>query len=215
LQDPPELIERLYHKMYEGYDVVYAKRRSRKDKSIIKKSAYKVFYQLLSKISQVDIPLDTGDFRMLKRNVVHELNNMPERNKFLRGQIAWLGFHQTFIEYDRDARAAGEPGYTYRKLFRLAIDGIISFSNVPLRVATIMGFIVFFISLVLICYTLISFFFFNDTTPRGWSSIMLTILFLGSIQLLSIGIIGEYIGRMQNDIRQRPLFVLRETNIDI
>jgi polyisoprenyl-phosphate glycosyltransferase len=140
LQDPPELIERLYHKMYEGYDVVYAKRRSRKDKSIIKKSAYKVFYQLLSKISQVDIPLDTGDFRMLKRNVVHELNNMPERNKFLRGQIAWLGFHQTFIEYDRDARAAGEPGYTYRKLFRLAIDGIISFSNVPLRVAAIMGF---------------------------------------------------------------------------
>lgn len=214
LQDPPELIADLYNKMQEGYEVVYAKRRSRKDKSILKKIAYKTFYRILARISQIDIPLDTGDFRILKRCVVDELNGMPEQHKFLRGQIAWLGFNQTYIEYDRDARAAGEPGYSYRKLFRLALDGITSFSNMPLRVATIMGFIVFFISLILIVYTLVSFLFFHDTTPRGWSSIMISVLFLGGIQLLSIGIIGEYISRIQSDVRKRPLYVLRDTNMD-
>ncbi|MBK7762416.1 MAG: glycosyltransferase family 2 protein [Bacteroidetes bacterium] len=214
LQDPPELIFDLYTKMQEGYEVVYAKRRSRKDKSILKKIAYKTFYRILARISQIDIPLDTGDFRILKRCVVDELNRMPEQHKFLRGQIAWLGFNQTYIEYDRDARAAGEPGYSYRKLFRLALDGITSFSNMPLRVATIMGFIVFFISLLLIIYTLVSFLFFHDTTPRGWSSIMISVLFLGGIQLLSIGIIGEYISRIQTDVRKRPLYVLRDTNMD-
>lgn len=214
LQDPPELIADLYNTMQEGYEVVYAKRRSRKDKSIFKKIAYKTFYRILARISQIDIPLDTGDFRILKRCVVDELNRMPEQHKFLRGQIAWLGFNQTYIEYDRDARVAGEPGYSYRKLFRLALDGITSFSNMPLRVATIMGFIVFFISLILIVYTLVSFLFFHDTTPRGWSSIMISVLFLGGIQLLSIGIIGEYISRIQSDVRKRPLYVLRETNMD-
>jgi polyisoprenyl-phosphate glycosyltransferase len=214
LQDPPELIEQLYNKMQEGYEVVYAKRRSRKDKSIFKKIAYKAFYKILARISQIDIPLDAGDFRILKRCVVNELNAMPEQHKFLRGQIAWLGFRQTFIEYNRDARAAGEPGYSYRKLFRLALDGITSFSNMPLRVATIMGFIVFFISIILIFYTLISYYFFNASTPRGWSSIMISVLFIGSIQLLSIGIIGEYISRIQSDVRKRPLFVTRESNIE-
>ncbi len=214
LQDPPELIADLYNTMQEGYEVVYAKRRSRKDKSIFKKIAYKTFYRILARISQIDIPLDTGDFRILKRCVVDELNRMPEQHKFLRGQIAWLGFNQTYIEYDRDARVAGEPGYSYRKLFRLALDGITSFSNMPLRVATIMGFIVFFISLILIVYTLVSFLFFHDTTPRGWSSIMISVLFLGGIQLLSIGIIGEYISRIQSDVRKRPLYVLRDTNMD-
>jgi dolichol-phosphate mannosyltransferase len=213
LQDPPELIADLYHKMRQGYEVVYAKRRSRKDKSLFKKMAYKMFYRILSRISQIDIPLDTGDFRLLHRCMVDELKQMPEQHKFLRGQIAWLGFRQTFIEYDRDARAAGEPGYSYRKLFRLALDGITSFSNMPLRVATIMGFVVFFISLLLIVYTLVSFLFFHDTTPRGWSSIMISVLFLGGIQLLSIGIIGEYISRIQTDVRKRPLYIVRDTNV--
>ncbi|HNB82595.1 MAG TPA: glycosyltransferase, partial [Chitinophagaceae bacterium] len=163
--------------------------------------------------SQIDIPLDTGDFRILKRCVVKQLNQMPEQHKFLRGQIAWLGFKQSFIEYDREARAAGEPGYSYRKLFRLALDGITSFSNMPLRVATLMGFVVFFISLILMVYTLVSFLFFHDSTPRGWSSIMISVLFIGGIQLLSIGIIGEYISRILSDVRKRPLFVVRETNL--
>jgi dolichol-phosphate mannosyltransferase len=137
---------------------------------------------------------------------------MQESNKFLRGQIAWLGFNQTFVEYDRDARAAGEPGYTYYKLFRLALDGIISFSNMPLRVATIMGFFVFFLSLLIIIYTLYSYFF-NAYTPQGWASLMISVLFIGGIQLLTIGIIGEYIGRIQTEVRKRPLYVVKETNM--
>lgn len=213
LQDPPELIEQLYAKMQEGFDVVYAKRRSRKDSSLLKKTAYKTFYRLLARISQIDIPLDTGDFRIMSRKVVKVLINMPERHKFLRGQIAWIGFRQTFVEYDRDARASGEPGYSYRKLFRLAFDGITSFSNAPLRLATIMGFIVFFISLVLIGYALYSYYFKLDTPP-GWASIMISVLFIGGVQLLSIGIIGEYISRMQSDVRKRPLYIIHETNIE-
>lgn len=213
LQDPPELILDLYAKMNEGYDVVYAKRRSRKDRSILKKMAYKSFYKILSLISQIDIPLDTGDFRMMKRNVVNELLKMNESNKFLRGQIAWIGFNQTFVEYDRDVRAAGEPGYTYYKLFKLALDGIISFSNMPLRVATITGFFVFIVSLLLIAYTLYSYYF-KEYTPQGWASLMISVLFIGGIQLLTIGIIGEYLGRIQTEVRKRPLYILRETNIN-
>jgi polyisoprenyl-phosphate glycosyltransferase len=150
----------------------------------------------------------------MKRCIVTELKRMPEQNKFLRGQIAWLGFRQTFVEYDRDERLAGDPSYSYRKLFRLALDGITSFSNMPLRVATIMGFAVFFISLLLIIYALCSFFFFHSSTPRGWSSLMISVLFIGSIQLLSIGIIGEYIGRMQADVRKRPHYVVSDDNMN-
>ncbi len=212
LQDPPELIRNMYEKIKEGFDVVYAKRRSRKDRNVVKKVSYKLFYKILAAISQVKIPLDTGDFRMMKKNVVHELVLMQESNKFLRGQIAWLGFNQTYVEYDRDERAAGEPGYTYYKLFKLALDGLISFSNMPLRIATIMGFFVFILSLILIFYTLYSYFF-NAYTPQGWASLMISVLFIGGIQLLTIGIIGEYIGRIQTEVRKRPLYVLRETNM--
>ncbi|MBP6237651.1 MAG: glycosyltransferase family 2 protein [Saprospiraceae bacterium] len=212
LQDPPELIIDMYEKINKGFDVVYAKRRSRKDRSVVKKAAYKLFYKILAVISQIEIPLDTGDFRMMKKNVVDELLKMQESNKFLRGQIAWLGFNQTYVEYDRDIRAAGEPGYTYYKLFRLALDGIISFSNMPLRVATIMGVFVFLLSLIIILYTLYSYFY-HEYTPQGWASLMISVLFIGGIQLLTIGIIGEYIGRIQTEVRKRPLFVVKETNI--
>lgn len=213
LQDPPELIEVLYNKSKEGFEVVYAKRRSRKDKNIFKKIAYKIFYRLLAKISQVDIPLDTGDFRVINRKVIEVLKQMPEQHKFLRGQIAWLGFNQTFVEYDRDVRAAGEPGYTYKKLFKLAFDGITSFSNAPLRFASIMGIVVFFLSFILICYSLISYFFFKGNIPQGWTSTIISILFIGGIQLLSIGIIGEYISRLQTDIRNRPLYIIKDSNL--
>ena len=212
LQDPPELIIDMYEKINKGFDVVYAKRRSRKDRSVVKKAAYKLFYKILAAISQIEIPLDTGDFRMMKKNVVDELLKMQESNKFLRGQIAWLGFNQTYVEYDRDVRAAGEPGYTYYKLFRLALDGIISFSNMPLRVATIMGFFVFLLSLLIILYTLYSYFY-HEYTPQGWASLMISVLFIGGIQLFTIGIIGEYIGRIQTEVRKRPLFVVKETNM--
>jgi glycosyltransferase involved in cell wall biosynthesis len=213
LQDPPELIEIMYKKLLEGYENVYAKRRSRKDKSIIKKTAYKTFYRILAKISHVDIPLDTGDYRVMSRKMANVVKNMPEQSKYLRGQIAWAGFKQTFIEYDREERAAGEPGYTYKKLFKLAFDGITGFSNLPLRIATYSGFVVFFISLILIGYSLYSYFFEAGETPRGWTSLMISVMFLGGIQLLSLGIIGEYISRIQTDVRKRPLYVVNDSNI--
>jgi glycosyltransferase involved in cell wall biosynthesis len=212
LQDPPELIEEMYHKLKQGYENVYAKRRSRKDKNILKKAAYKTFYRILAKISHVDIPLDTGDFRIMSRRMVEVVKTMPERNKYLRGQIAWAGFKQTFVEYDRDERAAGEPGYTYKKLFKLAFDGITGFSDLPLRIATYSGFVVFFISLILIAYSLFSYFFGSGQIPQGWTSLMIGVMFLGGIQLLSLGIIGEYISRIQTDIRKRPLYIVKETN---
>jgi len=212
LQDPPELIEEMIALIKQGNEVVYAKRRSRKDKNVFKKFAYKTFYRLLARISNVDVPLDTGDFRVMTRKVAEVLKNMPEQHKFLRGQIAWLGFKQTFVEYDRDVRAAGEPGYTYKKLFKLAFDGITGFSNVPLRIATIMGFIVSGISLVLILYALLSYFFFKGDIPKGWASLMIAISFIGGVQLICLGIIGEYISRLQTDIRNRPLYIVNETN---
>ncbi len=212
LQDPPELIEEMVSLIKQGNEVVYAKRKSRKDKNIFKKFAYKTFYRLLARISNVDVPLDTGDFRVMTRKVAEVLKNMPEQHKFLRGQIAWLGFKQTFVEYDRDVRAAGEPGYTYKKLFRLAFDGITGFSNVPLRIATIMGFVVSGISLVLILYALLAYFFFGTGMPKGWASLMITVSFIGGVQLICLGIIGEYISRLQTDIRNRPLYIVNETN---
>ena len=212
LQDPPELIIELYNKMKEGFEVVYAKRRSRKDRSVLKKTAYAVFYRLLARISQIDIPLDTGDFRIMDRKVVDVLRAMPEQRKFLRGQVAWVGFNQAAVEYDRDARRAGDPGYTYKKLFMLALDGITSFSDLPLRFATLAGIVVSFVAFLLILYALLSYFFWHGETPRGWTSMMVSVLFVGGIQLLSIGIIGEYVGRLATDIRRRPLYIVKDSN---
>jgi len=212
LQDPPELIPEMYSKMKEGFDVVYAKRRSRKDKNVLKKFAYKFFYRMLSRISSISIPLDTGDFRIISSKVAGLLSKMPEKEKFLRGQIAWIGFRQTFVEYDRDARLQGEPGYSYKKLFKLALDGITSFSNLPLRFATFAGMIVSAISFLLILYALYSHFFLRSATPKGWASLMISVLFIGGIQLLSIGIIGEYLSRISTNVRNRPLYIVGDSN---
>ena len=212
LQDPPELILEMLQQVKQGYEVVYAKRKSRKDRNILKRIAYKSFYRLLARISNVQVPLDTGDFRVMTRKVAEVLKKMPEQHKFLRGQIAWLGFRQSFVEYDRDVRAAGEPGYTWKKLFRLAFDGITGFSNLPLRLATMMGFLVSGISAVLIFYTLYSYFFSGSKVPPGWSSLMIAISFIGGVQLICLGIIGEYISRLQTDVRNRPLYIVNETN---
>jgi glycosyltransferase involved in cell wall biosynthesis len=211
LQDPPELLAEMHAKLRGGFQVVYAQRRSRKDKSLVKKVAYKVFYRLLARLSQIEIPLDTGDFRIMDRKVVDALRAMPEQHKFLRGQVAWVGFDHAAVEYDRDARHAGAPGYTWRKLFLLAVDGITSFSDVPLRLATFAGLIVSFVAFLLIVYALVSYFY-NARTPQGWTSLMVSVLFLGGIQLLSIGIIGEYIGRLASDARRRPLYFVKDTN---
>jgi glycosyltransferase involved in cell wall biosynthesis len=165
LQDPPELLAEMHAKLRGGFQVVYAQRRSRKDKSLVKKVAYKVFYRLLARLSQIEIPLDTGDFRIMDRKVVDALRAMPEQHKFLRGQVAWVGFDHAAVEYDRDARHAGAPGYTWRKLFLLAVDGITSFSDVPLRLATFAGLIVSFVAFLLIVYALVSYFYKRAHAP--------------------------------------------------
>jgi len=213
LQDPPELIGEMYSKMKgEGYDVVYAKRKARKGETFMKKLTAKVFYRLLQRITSVNIPVDTGDFRIVSRNIVEVLKQMPEQQKYLRGQISWAGYRQTFIEYERQERHAGETGYPYSKMIRFALDGITSFSNFPLKFATVSGIVVSCISFVLILYALFSRFIIKEYVP-GWASLMIVVLFMGGIQLLSIGIIGEYISRISANVRNRPLYIIQETNI--
>jgi len=212
LQDPPELIVPLYQKLREGYEVVYAKRRSRKGESAAKKLTAKLFYRLLASITNISIPVDTGDFRIISRKVVDALKLMPEQNKFIRGQISWIGYRQTYVEYDRAERAGGETGYTYRKMIRLALDGITGFSDVPLKAATVSGFIVSAGAFLVMIYTLFARFVTGDYEP-GWASLMVSILFLGGVQLIAVGIIGEYIARLSANVRQRPLYVISDTNI--
>jgi glycosyltransferase involved in cell wall biosynthesis len=213
LQDPPELIAALHKKMDEGFNVVYAKRKTRDGESFFKLYTAKLFYKLLSRLTAIDIPVDTGDFRMMDRKVVNVLNQMPERHRFIRGMVSWVGFRQGYVEYDRDKRHAGETGYTFKKMLRFAIDGITGFSNVPLRLATYAGFVFSFLSFIMILYALYSKFF-SDTYVQGWASIIISVLFIGGIQLICLGVIGEYLLRMDTNIRQRPLYIINDTNID-
>ena len=211
LQDPPELIREMREKMKEGFEVVYARRRKRVGESFMKRYTAMVFYRILAKLTSVDIPLDTGDFRIMDRKIVDVLKNMPEQQKFLRGQISWAGFRQTYIEYDRDQRHAGETGYTYRKMIRFALDGITGFSNVPLKFATITGFMVSGITFLISLYALYARFVSKDYVP-GWTSLILAVLFIGGVQLISIGIIGEYVSRLSANVRHRPLYIIAEKN---
>ena len=212
LQDPPELIVEMDNKMKEGFEVVYAKRRSREGESFLKKWTAKWFYRTLKKITSINIPVDTGDFRMMDRKIVDVLKQMPEQHKFLRGQISWIGFNQTYVEYDRGERNSGETGYTYRKMIRFALDGITAFSTTPLKFATALGFFVSVAAFVTSLYVLYSKFVADDVVP-GWASLMLVVLFLGGVQLICIGIIGEYISRLSTDVKQRPLYVVRDRNL--
>jgi len=212
LQDPPELIPELYQKLQQGYEVVYAKRRSRQGESTAKILTAKLFYRILTNITNISIPVDTGDFRVISRKVVEALKQMPEQNKFIRGQISWIGYRQTCVEYDRAERAGGATGYTYSKMIRLALDGITGFSDAPLKAATISGFLVSSIAFLVMLYTLYARFVSHDYQP-GWASLMISILFLGGVQLIAVGIIGEYIARLSANVRQRPLYIISDTNI--
>lgn len=212
LQDPPEIISDLYAKLKEGYEVVYAKRKSRKGESFLKKLTAKIFYRLLWFATSIKIPLDVGDFRIIDRKVLDYLKKMPEPNKFLRGQIAWLGFRQTFIEYHRAEREAGETAYTYGKMFNLAINAIVSFSNIPIRMVTISGFFVASVSFLMAVYAYYKKTF-TDDYVIGWASLMISILFLGGVQLISIGIIGEYISKINDNTKARPLYAIKESNL--
>lgn len=213
LQDPPELIPEMVAQYQKGFKVVYARRRSRSGESFFKKLTAKLFYRILVRLTGVKIPIDTGDFRLIDRVIVEQLKLMPEPNKFLRGQIAWMGFRQTFVEFDRDARKYGKSGYPLSKMLRFALDGITAFSDVPLKLATTAGFVVSFIALLVIIYALIAHFFLDETIT-GWTSLIVSSMFIGGIQLISIGIIGEYISRINNSVRQRPLYIVEESNTD-
>lgn len=213
LQDPPELIPSMAARMDEGFQVVYARRKKRRGESVAKLWTARIFYRILANIASISIPLDTGDFRIMERRVVDVLRSMPEQNKFLRGQISWIGFRQTFVEYERPERQGGKTGYTYAKMFRFALDGITSFSDAPLRLASWMGFVVSGFAFIALLYALYGKFISHDSEP-GWASLIVSVLFLGGIQLISLGFIGEYLSRISSNVRQRPLYVVAETNID-
>ena len=209
LQDPPELIEQLVSKWREGYDIVYAKRELRLDDSWLKRSTAKAFYYAISKLSPVKIPANVGDFRLLDRRVVEALKKMPERNRFMKGLFAWVGFKQCSVSYDRQPRYQGETKWNYWKLWNFAIDGITSFSLIPLKVWTYVGFILSLLAFAYATYLIILTMIIGIVVP-GYISLMVVILFLGGIQLIGLGIIGEYLGRIYEEVKQRPLYLVQE-----
>ena len=213
LQDPPEEIRELWTTLQQGYDVVYAKRNSRKGEHASKKISAALFYRLLNKITHIHIPVDTGDFRIFTQRVAKELLEMNDHAKFLRGQIAWLGFKEHFILYEREKRKKGNSNFGFSTMMRFAIDGITGFSNFPLKFASISGLIVSAFSFLMIIYVLLEKFVWHHTIT-GWTSLMVTILFLGGIQLLSIGIIGEYISRINDGVKNRKLYIVDQTNFN-
>jgi dolichol-phosphate mannosyltransferase len=215
LQDPPEQLDRFIDAWKQGHDVVYAIRATRKE-NILKRAAYKSFYRILRALAQIDIPLDSGDFCLMDRKVVDVLKSMPERNRFVRGLRSWAGFRQIGVEYDRDARAAGEVKYTFRKLIRLALDGVVSFSTVPLRMATYFGFAVSFLALLGAAFTILQRIFVDWFTSVGFPyvpgfyTLFTGILFLGGVQLICLGILGEYLGRIFDEVKGRPLWTIAD-----
>jgi polyisoprenyl-phosphate glycosyltransferase len=210
LQDPPELIPAMVDKWHEGYQVVYAQRVQRRQESWLKRFTAYAFYRILKRLADVDIPTDTGDFCLMDRRVVDLLNGMPERNRYIRGLRAWVGFQQTAIRFERDPRFAGEVKYTFHKSLKLAINSIIAFSRVPLRLATYGGLVSAGIALLMM--TLVLYWrLFEPASPLiGFTTITVAILFLGAVQLVCIGILGEYIGRIYEEVKGRPLFTVAE-----
>lgn len=208
LQDPPELIPELLEQWRSGFDVVYAVRRHRAGNPL-KRLGYHVFYRLMRSLSDLDIPLDSGDFGLMDRRVVDALRDLPEQARFLRGLRRFVGFRQTAIEYDRPARAAGRPKYSLTALMRLAIDGLVSFSSTPLRLATALGLTTATLALALIAWVLLDAFH-HHTAPRGWASILAAVLFMGAVQLISLGIIGEYVRLIFVESKRRPTYIVSD-----
>jgi glycosyltransferase involved in cell wall biosynthesis len=207
LQDPPEALPQFIAKWREGHDVVYAIRAQRKE-HWLKRTAYAAFYRLLQRVANIDIPLDAGDFCIMDRRVVDLLVRMPERNRFVRGIRSWVGLDQVGLAYERHARHAGKPKFTFTRLVFLALDGLISFSYVPLRVITMLGFCVSLLSIVLAVFYAIKKLT-VDLNPPGFATLIVAILFLAGMQLITIGVIGEYVGRIFEEVKRRPLYVVR------
>ncbi|MDR7002116.1 glycosyltransferase family 2 protein [Neobacillus niacini] len=209
LQDPPELILEMIEKWKQGYDVVYAKRTKRKGETLFKKYTAKLFYRFLHSMTDIDIPLDTGDFRLLDRKVCDQMNNLQEKNRFVRGLVSWVGFKQIAVEYERDERLAGESKYPLKKMLKLSMDGITSFSYKPLKLASYAGGVlslIGFFYLFVVLYLKI----FTNTTITGWSSIIVIQLLFNGFILFILGITGEYIGRIYDESKHRPLYIVQD-----
>ena len=211
LQDPPELIPEMLKLWEDGNEVIYGKRKTRDGESVFKLLTAKMFYKTLNVLSDVEIPKDTGDFRLVDRKVVDVMNSMPEHNKFLRGLWGWIGFKQIAYEYERKERFAGKTKYPLKKMLKLASDGIIGFSTKPLKIVGGFGIFSIFISFLLLIYSILSFAFkWNNITP-GWASIMVAITFFAGVQLVSIWIMAEYIGRIYDESKSRPQYIISKT----
>lgn len=215
MQDPPEVIDEMIKLWEDGNEVIYAKRKIRKGETAFKLFTAKMFYKVLNGLSDVDIPKDTGDFRLADRKVIDVINSLPEHNKFLRGLFSWVGFKQTPLEYERNERFAGKTKYPLKKMLKLASDGITSFSTKPLKILGILGMISVSISIIILIYALISYIFNLNQLTAGWTSLMVTITFLGGMQLLSIWLISEYIGKIYDESKGRPEYIIdKKVNID-
>jgi dolichol-phosphate mannosyltransferase len=207
LQDPPSLIHDMISKWQEGYQVVYAQRNKRRGESLFKRFSAYCFYRVIHALTNIEIPPDTGDFRLMDRVVVDQLNSLPERSRFLRGLVCWVGFKKVGILYDRAERTAGISKYPLRKMIRLAIDGITGFSTTPLKISFLVGLLATIIALGVFIWSILEKVLFPETTVPGWASLMGAVVFFGGIQLISIGILGEYIGRIYDEVKQRPLYI--------
>ena len=207
LQDPPELIFQMYQKFTEGFDVVYAKRKTRKKESILKKTTSKMFYRVLKAMSDTEIPLDTGDFRLLSRRAVNEINHFREKNRFFRGLTHWIGFNVTYVYFDRDERNAGETKYSYIKLMKLAVDAIVSFSYKPLKLFSLVGFVSAGFGFLMMLFWIVRKLIYGNPTD-GWTSLVTIMLFFFGIIMMQISVVGEYIARIYEEVRERPLYIV-------
>lgn len=209
LQDPPEVIPEMVKKWREGYDIVHARRLRRFGESAFKRWTAYLVYRLIRMISNVDIPVDVGDFRLISRRALDTLKKMRERHRYVRGLVAWLGYKQTFIEYDRDKRLAGKSKFTIMTMIQFVMEGVTSFSVLPLKLATILGFLSSVFSFLYILYALYAYLVLHVTVP-GWATTVIAIFFLGGVQLLCLGIIGEYLGMVNDEAKNRPLYIIDE-----
>lgn len=207
LQDPPELIHEMMEKWREGYQVVYAQRNKRAGETLFKRFTAFAFYRIIGKLTSIDIPPDTGDYRLMDRCVVEQLRNLPERSRFLRGLVCWVGFKKIGVKYDRAERTAGTSKYPLKKMIRLAVDGITGFSTSPLKISFYMGLFATIVGFGVFVWSIVEKFVNPATTVPGWASLMTAIVFFSGVQLMTIGILGAYIGRIYEEVKQRPLYI--------
>ena len=211
LQDPPELIPELHAKFRQGFDVVYAQRRTREGETWFKEITAKLFYRVIRRMTTIDIPVDTGDFRLMSRRVVDDLKRLHEQSRFVRGLVTWVGYNQAPVFYDRNRRYGGATKYPISKMMKFALDGITGFSSQPLRLASHVGLFFAFASLTLMAFLMLYKIAGGQGILPGWTSLAVAVLFLGGVQLLAIGILGEYIGRIYEEVKQRPLYLVRDS----